>query len=380
MKGYDILLFDLKKEHRELWDEFQEKIKDIFFRADFIRGKEVKEFEEWLSQYMEGCYVVGCASGTDAITLALMSLDLPPDAHILVPAFTYIASAEPAALLGYKIIFVDVDEKTFTISIDDLREKITEQSRVIIAVHLYGQCANMEEVMKIAEEKGLYVIEDVAQSMGAKCRYKGDMRMAGTMGHFGCFSFFPTKNLGGWGDGGAIITKNKDLGGKARAIANHGQIEAKYYHHIVGMNSRLDTIQAALLLLKAKKLDERIRKKQEIASIYRHYLKDVEEIILPEEAEWSTHTYHLFTLRVKRKRDELMEYLKDKGIQSGVYYPLPLPYQEVFMRMGYKSECPVSQSLCKQVLSIPIHPYLTEDDIKKISDTIKEFFSKSYKS
>jgi len=376
VNGYEILLFDLKKEHRELWDEFHEKVKDIFFRADFIKGKEVTEFEEWLSQYMEGGYALGCASGTDAIMLSLMSLDLPRDAYVLVPAFTYIASAEPAALLGYKVVFVDVDEKTFTISIDDLKHKINEHSRVIIAVHLYGQCANMEEIMKIAEGKGLYVIEDVAQSMGAKCRYRGTMRRAGTIGHTGCFSFFPTKNLGGWGDGGAVITKNKDLGDKIRAIANHGQTGPKYYHNMVGMNSRLDTIQAALLFLKAKKLEENIKKKQQIASIYRYYLKDVEEIILPDEAEWSTHTYHLFTLKVKRKRDELMEHLKNKGIQSGVYYPVALPDQEVFMRMGYKGECPVSQSLCKQVLSIPIHPYLSEDDVKKISNAIKEFFSK----
>mgnify|MGYP001773501739 CR=1 FL=1 len=377
MNKQKISLVDLKSEHGEIMNEIIHEITEIFQNSDFIHGKKVRELEKWLANYTQSSYALGCASGTEAIQIAIMSLNLPREAEIIVPAFTYFATVEPALLLGYKVVFADIHPDYFTIDVEDVKNKLTDRTCVIIPVHLYGQCANMEEITRIATEKGIFVIEDCAQALGASIKKQnGEVLKAGSIGTFGCFSFFPTKNLGAAGDGGAITTSNQQLFMNAQMLANHGQLNSKYFHKKIGLNSRLDTIQAAILLIKAKYLSRKIQKKQEIARMYNFYLSDIEEIMTPAVAPYSSHTYHLYTIKVSKRRDELLYFLLSENIEVRIYYPVPVHKQEAILTAGYNCECPVAEKISREVLTLPMHPYLTEENVKYISQKIKEFFSK----
>lgn len=372
----EIPMVNLKREHVEILEEAKSVVTEVLKNSDFIRGGKVFEFERCLAEYLGVPYVITCASGTDAIKIGLLALSLPPDAEVIVPAFTYIATMEPAILLRFKVKIVDIEENYFSIDTEKLQEAISENTKVIIPVDLFGQCANMGYIVSMAKSKNIYVIEDCAQALGSEYIFtNGERKKAGTLGDIGCTSFFPTKNLGGCGDGGAIFTENPILAERAYMIANHGQKQVKYVHYVPGLNSRLDTIQAALLLIKFKHFFKKIIQKQEIARMYEYYLKDVEEIILPKVAPWSTHTYHLFTIRVPKYRDELQKFLLSKGIGCNVYYPIPLNKQEVYVKIYGEVSCPVAEKVSREVISLPMNPYLTEKEVSKISNTIKDFFA-----
>lgn len=372
----NIQMVDLYNQYLRLKDDIDNAINNVIKSTAFIKGKEVALFEEELSKYLNVRNVITCANGTDALMIALMALEIENDAEVIVPDFTFIATAEVVALLGYKLKFVDVDLDTFNINIESLKSAITKKTKVIIPVHLFGQCANMEEIMSIAKDNNIYVIEDCAQSLGSKYFFKnGKTTYAGTIGDIGCTSFFPSKNLGCYGDGGAIFTNNDELAEKIRMITNHGMRE-KYYHEIIGVNSRLDTLQAAILNVKLKHLDDFNNRRQKAAEYYYKALKDIKEIVLPERVNYSTHVFHQYTIKIiNNKRDELKEFLKIKNIPSMVYYPLPLHKQKVFSNLNYKDEnLPNSTKLSNIVISLPMHTELTNEQLDYICSNICEFF------
>jgi dTDP-4-amino-4,6-dideoxygalactose transaminase len=306
----------------------------------------------------------------------MMALDLKPGDEVIVPAFTYVATAEVIGLLNLKPVMIDVDEENFNISIGEIRKAITDKTKAIVPVHLYGQCANMEEIMSIAKEFNLYVIEDTAQAIGAEYIYsKNKKKQAGTIGDIGCTSFFPSKNLGCYGDGGAVYTTNKLLAEKITMIANHGQ-EVKYVHKYIGVNSRLDTIQAAILNIKLDHLNEYINARQKAAQIYDQLLSDINQIQIPIRAKYSSHVYHQYTIIVKEnKRDELKKHLESCDIPSMIYYPVPLNEQEAFKFIGSVSgELTNTNKLCKSVLSLPMHTELTLQEQEFISNEIHKYF------
>ena len=372
-----IMMVDLVKQYHRLESEIDAAMKQVLHQGNFIQGKEVRLFEQELAAYMgNSAEVIGCGNGTDALQLAFMALDLPKNAEVILPAFTYAALAEVVMLLDLKPVFVDVDIHTYLIDIDLIEAAITSNTRAIAVVHLFGQMANMDAVMGIAKKHHLFVVEDAAQAIGSY--YNGDVvrGFAGTIGDAGTTSFFPSKNLGCYGDGGAVFTKNKDLAKKISSLANHGQ-NTKYYHEWVGINSRLDTLQAAILRVKLQHLQTFTETRQSRANDYRQGLQILVEaghIILPELAVNSTHVYHQFTLRlvVSEKREALRKFLLDNGIPSMVYYPLPLHHQNAYRQ---EVELPVSEGLCESVLSLPICPELSIENQQKIIDKMQLFFA-----
>lgn len=336
----------------------------------FINGPAVKEFRANLAKYLEVKHVITCANGTDALQIALMALDLKPGDEVISPDFTFIATVEVIALLGLKPVIVDVDPDIFTLDIQQVRESVTSKTKAIIPVHLYGQCAQMGELNAIADEHNLVIIEDAAQSIGAMYD-DGSLRgKAGTLGKIGCTSFFPSKNLGCYGDGGALMTHDDVLGEKMQCIANHGA-KVKYYHDEIGVNSRLDTLQAAILNVKLKYLDEYARSRQKAAAYYTDRLSKITDIALPGVAPWSEHVYHQYTIKVKDGRNELKEFLAKKGIPTMIYYPVPMHRQKAFQVHG---NFPVSDRLSETVLSLPIHTELAYDEQDYICSAIEEFF------
>jgi dTDP-4-amino-4,6-dideoxygalactose transaminase len=371
-----IQMVDLKSQYEKIKKEVDAGIQDCIDNTAFINGPAVKEFQQDFEKYLNVKHVIPCANGTDALQIAMMALDLKPGDEVICPAFTYVATAEVIGLLGLKPIMVDVDENTFDIELNGLEKYITPNTKAIVPVHLYGQSADMEKILEFAEKHNLFVIEDNAQAMGSDYTFSdGRIVKAGTMGHIGCTSFFPSKNLGCYGDGGALMTNDDDLALKIRMIANHGQ-QKKYYHKVLGCNSRLDTIQAAVLKVKLKHLDEYSESRNKMADYYDEHLTTISEIQVPKRAHNSTHVFHQYTLRVKNgKRDELQTYLGEKNIPSMIYYPLPLYRQEAFQQYVEEGfNLPVTEQLCAEVISLPIH---TEFD-KEISDVIiseiKNFF------
>jgi dTDP-4-amino-4,6-dideoxygalactose transaminase len=363
----NIQMVDLKSQYLDIKEEIDQAIQRVIDNSSFINGPEVSEFSKALSEWNKSKFAITCANGTDGLQIAMMAAELKPGDEVIVPAFTYIATVEVIALLSLKPVFVDVDYNDFNIDVFKIRDSITKRTKAIVPVHLYGQCANMVEINTIAEKFGLTVIEDLAQAIGSE--YNGIK--AGNIGNIGVTSFFPSKNLGCYGDGGALFTNDEQVAGKIKMIANHGQ-SRKYFHDSIGVNSRLDTIQAALLIEKLKKLDNYIEKRQRAALIYDSELGSIETIEIPIKRSYSTHVYHQYTLKVKNNRDGLRNYLSEKKIPSMVYYPLPISKQE-----AYKSytdmEFENANRLCTEVLSLPMHTHLSEDEQLYICETIKKF-------
>ena len=375
-----IQMVDLKGQYMKIKPEVDAAIQNVIDNTAFINGPIVKEFAQNLSNYMGGCHVIPCANGTDALQIALMALDLKPGDEVIVPAFTYVASAEVIGLLGLTPVMVDVDYDTFNVTVDNIKKALSDKTKAIIPVHLFGQSCDMEPILAFAKEHSLYVIEDNAQAIGAEYTFSdGHKEKTGTMGTIGCTSFFPSKNLGCYGDGGAIFCKDDALAEKLNMIANHGQ-KVKYPHSVIGCNSRLDSIQAAILNVKLKHLDEYGQARYAAASYYTEKLKafDPEEkfFITPKELEKSTHVYHQYTLKIKNgKRDALKQFLADAGIPSMIYYPLPLQEQEAFKPITRAAEdLTISKDIAYSVLSLPVHTEITNDIQDVIIDKLIEFY------
>lgn len=372
-----IPMLDLKGQYKKIKSEVDSSIQQVIDSGIFINGKEVSDFEKNLSEFLSSNYVVACANGTDALQIAMMALEFKPGDEVIVPSFTYAATAEVVGLLGLVPVLVDVDPRSFNIKVEDIEKSITPKTKAIVPVHLFGQISDMERIMEIAAKHGLYVIEDNAQALGAVYTYSdGSKKYAGTIGHIGCTSFFPTKNLGCYGDGGALFTQDKALAEKIRMVTDHGQ-KVKYYHDIIGCNSRLDTIQAAVLNIKLRHLNEYSAARYKAAQKYKELLADMDEIILPLESEFSTHVYHQFTIRVSEGRDELKQFLFNKGIASMIYYPLALNHQKAFSSISkIKVSLENAERVAGEVLSLPMHTELKESDQVVICNAIREFFGK----
>lgn len=369
-------MVDLKGQYDTIKHEVDHAIQEVIDASAFINGPKVKEFASHLAEYNGSKHVITCGNGTDALQIALMALDLEPGDEVIVPAFTYVASAEVIALLKLKPVMVDVDYATFNVTAGNLEKALSPKTRAIIPVHLFGQSCDMEPIMQFAREHSLFVIEDNAQALGASYTFPdGTVHKTGTIGHIGCTSFFPSKNLGCYGDGGALMTDDDALAGKIRMIANHGQ-RVKYHHQVIGCNSRLDTLQAAILDVKLSYLDQYCKARNGAAQYYTFRLKNIPGIIVPEELPGSTHVYHQYTLKVPGgRRDALKQFLAEAGIPSMIYYPLPLQQQEAFKYIAVAAESlDVAKELASSVLSIPIHTELTREEQDLIINRIAEFF------
>ena len=375
MTNSKIAMVDLFSQYTKLKPQINSAIQNVIDSSSFINGKQVAEFEKNLAQFTGSKHVISCANGTDALQIALMALDLEPDDEVIVPGFTYAATAEVIALLRLKPIMVDVDPLTFNLSISELEAAITPRTKVIVPVHLFGQSSDMEPILKIASQYNLWIIEDNAQSFGAEYTFSnGETKQTGTIGHIGCTSFFPTKNLGCFGDGGALFTNDDQLAEKIRMIANHGQ-KIKYHHSIIGCNSRLDTIQAAVLDVKLNHINEHLDARKRTADFYDKALSEWQYGIKPARTENSNHTFNQYTIQIKNgRRDEIKIFLSEKGIPSTIYYPIPLYKQDAFKKYVHKGfELPNTENLCKSVLSIPIHTEMNEDILSRITDSLKIF-------
>ena len=371
-----IQMVDLVSQHQKIKAEIDHAINGVIGTAAFIRGPEVKAFQEDLQEYLEVDHVISCANGTDALQIALMALGLKPGDEVITVNFTFAATVEVIHLLGLKSILVDVDRESFTIDIEHLKKSITPKTKAIIPVHLYGQCADMEEIMRIAKENNLYVIEDTAQAIGSTYQFSnGSLKKAGTIGDIGTTSFFPSKNLGCMGDGGALFTNNAELANKLTAITNHGMWK-RYYHDEVGVNSRLDSIQAAILRVKLKRLDSYNSARRKAANYYNEHLKDIEGIETPVVNEKSSHVFHQYTLKLAKNidRNGLQEFLKSKEIPSMIYYPVPLHQQKAY-KDEFKNDAdfPVTMELINSVISLPMHTELTKDQQDLIIESIIEY-------
>lgn len=365
-----VQMMDLRGQHLKIEQEINESISNVISQGQFINGPEVAAFQKNLESYLGVNHVIPCANGTDALQLALMVLDLPVGSEVLVPSFNYIAAAEVIVLLGYRPILFDVDVDSFLLDIEQAQKLITPKTKVIIAVHLFGQCCAMEKLMQLAEVNDLVIIEDTAQALGAEYIFEDKSRKkAGTIGHIGTTSFFPTKNLGCMGDGGAIFTNNEILAGKLKKIANHGQYK-KYYFDEIGMNSRLDTMQAGILDVKLRYLDEYIALRQKAAKYYEKELSHVKGITLPTTSAQSTHAFHQYTIKVHNgKRDKLKADLANQGIPSVVYYPEPIHLQKAY-KAHNNNHCSRSGELSKSVLSLPMHTELTNEQLDSVCESI----------
>jgi dTDP-4-amino-4,6-dideoxygalactose transaminase len=369
MQGLQMV--DLKRQYQNIKTEVDAAIQSVIDNTAFINGPEVKHFATELANYLGVKHVIPCANGTDALQIALMALGLKPGDEVITPSFTYIATVEVVALLRLKPVFVDVDADTFTMNIDSVRNAITDKTKAIIPVHLYGQSVNMEELLALANEKNIPVIEDNAQAIGGTYTFKdGTQKKTGSMGIIGCTSFFPSKNLGCYGDGGAMFTNDDALAEQLSMIANHGQ-KVRYYHEMVGCNSRLDSIQAAVLRIKLRKLDEYCDARRAAADYYDNAFANNANIITPHRAAYSTHVFHQYTLQVKVDRDKVQELLAEKGIPSMIYYPVSSHKQEMLKEFGgAEYHLPVTDFLNTCVISLPIHTELTSEELRYISEHV----------
>lgn len=371
-----VQMVDLKSQYELIKSELDQAIQEVIDTTAFINGPQVKEFSNALAAYTGAKFVITCGNGTDALQIAMMGLDFQPGQEVIVPAFTYVATAEVIALLGLKPVFIDVTPDTYELDITQLESKLTSKTVGIVPVHLYGQCSNMETILAFAKKNNLKVIEDTAQAIGAEYTFSDGRKMqAGTMGDVGTTSFFPSKNLGCYGDGGAMFTNDEKLAEKLHMIANHGQ-KKKYHHHIVGVNSRLDTLQAAILNVKLKHLDRYSASRNKVADRYDEAFANNKHIRIPVRAANSTHAFHQYTVQIEGVgRDELKTYLAGKGVPTMVYYPLALHQQEAYKDLGFKQgDFPEAESLCEKVLSLPIHTEMKQEDQEYIIEMINEFF------
>jgi UDP-2-acetamido-2-deoxy-ribo-hexuluronate aminotransferase len=369
-------MVDLKGQYEKIKSEVDAAILNVLNTTAYINGPEVKNFQANLEKYLGVKHVIPCANGTDALQIALMALDLKIGDEIIVPAFTYVATAEVIALLKLKPVMVEVDENTFNVTAEIIEKAITPNTKAIVPVHLFGQNCHMEAIMKVAAKHSLFVVEDNAQAIGADYFYAdGSVAKSGTIGHIGCTSFYPSKNLGCYGDGGAIFTNDDALAEKIRIIANHGQTKV-YYHDYVGVNSRLDSIQAAILNIKLARLDEYCAARQKVADFYDKALAGIEGLQIPGREKNSTHVFHQYTLLVADgKRDEFKQYLQENGVSSMIYYPLPLYKQKAFSdSVPENFSLPITQKLCDEVISLPIHTEMTEEILEIIVEKVKSFF------
>ncbi|MEA4975493.1 MAG: DegT/DnrJ/EryC1/StrS family aminotransferase [Paludibacter sp.] len=371
----EIQMVDLKGQYQQIKQEINAGIQEVIDSTTFIKGGKVTEFQHNLERYLGVKHVIPVGNGTDALQIALMSLGLKPGDEVITPTFTFIATAEVVALLGLTPVLVDVDFETFNIAIEALKKAITPKTKAIIPVHLFGQHADMDAIMKLAHENNLYVIEDACQSIGAIYTFAdGTTTQSGCMGHIGCTSFFPSKNLGCYGDGGAIFTNDDELAKKMRAVANHG-MEVRYYHDYVGVNSRLDSIQAAVLDVKLKYLDSYIQARQHVAAAYDKAFSGFKNLMIPGRNSSSTHVFHQYTLKLKDiDREALQKHLQSKGIPSMVYYPVPLHMQKAYKDERYRQgDFPVAEQLAACVLSLPIHTEMDDEQIQYITNNLIEF-------
>ncbi len=364
-----IPLIDLVAQYRQIKEEIDKTICGILERGAFTTGEYIKKFQEEFAKYCGRKYGVGVASGSAALDLILMALELKGKEIITTP-FTFIATTEAITHAGAKIKFVDCEEKTFCIDPNLIEKAITKDTKAIIFVDLYGHPADIDPILEICDKYGLYAIEDAAQAHGAE--YKG--KKCGSFGIASCFSFYPSKNLNAYGHAGMVLTDDKELADKINLLQNHGRT-TKYEHYIEGYNLRMDDLQAAILLVKLKYLDEWNEKRRRAAKLYTELLKDLPDVILPREADYAKHVYHLYVIRAK-DRDKLMKYLNENGISALVHYPIPLHLQPAYKYLGYKEgDFPVAEKLAKEVLSLPMYPEITEEQIHFITDKIKEFYS-----
>jgi len=368
-------MVDLKSQYQKIKTEVNAGIQEVIDSAVFIKGGKVTDFQHQLESYLDVKHVIPVGNGTDALQIALMSLGLNPGDEVITPTFTFIATAEVVALLGLTPVLVDVEFGTFNISTESLKKAITPKTKVIVPVHLFGQNADMEAILAIAKEHDLFVIEDACQSIGSTYTFSdGHQTQSGCMGDIGCTSFFPSKNLGCFGDGGAIFTNNENLAVKMRSIANHG-MEMRYYHDRIGVNSRLDSIQAAVLEVKLKHLDEYTASRQSTAEFYDAVFANNKYLEIPTRSVESTHVFHQYTLKVKGgMRLALQKHLADKGIPAMIYYPIPLHLQKAYQDIRYKQgDFPVSEELCATVLSLPIHTELDLEQLEHITGNVLDF-------
>jgi len=358
---------DLKAQYDSIKDEIDEAIQSVLNTTSFIMGEELKKFEEEFAQFCDVEYAIGVANGSDALILALRACDIGEGDEVITVPHTFIATTEAISNVGGKVVFVDINPKTYTIDPSKIEEKINEKTKAIIPVHLYGQPANLDPIMRLAKKYNLKVIEDAAQAHGAE--YKEEK--VGSIGDVGCFSFYPGKNLGAYGDAGMVITNNEEIAEKIRLLRNHGRITKKYEHEIEGYSSRLDNLQAAILRVKLKYLNKWNESRRRNAKKYNEILSDISGIITPYEADYAKHVYHLYVIRTEKGRDELREELKSKGIATGIHYPIPLHLQPACKYLGYKrGDFPITENVCKKLLSLPIYSELKVREIKKICKAI----------
>lgn len=365
---------DIYGQYLTMKDDIDAAIQEVIKSTLFIKSGKVLEFEKSLSEYLN-TNVISCGNGTDALQIAFMALGLQPGDEVITTPFTFVSTVEVLLLLGLKPVFIDVCPDTFNINTGFIETAISEKTKVILPVHLFGQCANTEKIMYLAEQYSLNIIEDACQALGTDFIFaNGARKKAGTIGTIGCNSFFPSKNLGAFGDGGAIYTADCNLTEVIRSIANHG-MKRKYEYERIGVNSRLDSIQAAILEVKLKYIEKHIKARQDVAGFYDSLLYNVEEIQLPKRVNYSTHTFHQYTIKTE-KRDELQAFLKTKGIPSMVYYPKALHLQNAYLDLNYsKGDFPNAERLCETVLSLPIHTELDEEQLNYITENIKGFYS-----
>jgi dTDP-4-amino-4,6-dideoxygalactose transaminase len=372
-----IQMVDLQSQYYKIKNDVDNAVLNVMDSAAFINGPEVKSFQNELETYLDVKHVIPCANGTDALQIALMGLDLQEGDEVITADFTFAATVEVIHLLKLKSVLVDVDYDTFTISTEQIRKAITPKTKAIIPVHIFGQCANMEEILKIAEEHNLFVVEDNAQAIGSQFTFSdGTVRFAGTMSTVGTTSFFPSKNLGCYGDGGAIFTNNDELAHRLRGIVNHGMYE-RYYHDEVGVNSRLDSVQAAILRKKLPNLDSYNDARRKAADYYDEAFAGNENILTPKRAKYSTHVFHQYTLRILNgKRNELQKFLIEKEVPAMIYYPVALRKQKAYFQESNDEDFENTDKLLDQVISLPMHTELDEEQLKYITDAVLEFMAK----
>ena len=367
-------MVDLQQQYQKIRQEINDGIQQVLDSTAFINGPAVKQFQGNLEKYLDVRHVIPCGNGTDALMVALMALGLQRGDEVITSTFTFIASAEVIAVLGLTPVLVDVHPDTFNMDMEAVEKAITPRTKAVIPVHLFGQCADMERLLDIAKRHRLHIVEDACQSIGATFRFSdGRTAKAGTMGDFGCTSFFPSKNLGCYGDGGALFTNDDELARKARGIVNHGMF-VRYYHDMVGVNSRLDSIQAAILDVKLRHLDDYIAARQQAAAAYTERLSRCEGLVTPAIAPFTSHVFHQYTLLLKTAdREKVIAHMQEQGVPVMIYYPVPLHEQKAYQDPRYhKGDFPVSEDLCKHCISLPMHTELDEEQIAHITRHLTE--------
>ncbi|MCB0820332.1 MAG: DegT/DnrJ/EryC1/StrS family aminotransferase [Bacteroidetes bacterium] len=372
-----IQMVDLKAQYNRIKSEVDRAIQDVIDNTAFINGPEVGAFANELQNYLGVKHVIPCANGTDALQIAMMALGFKPGDEVITASFTYVATAEVIALLGLKPVLVDVHPDTFNLNVEAVEAAITDKTVAIVPVHLFGQCSDMEPLMALAKKHNLHVIEDTAQAIGSKYTFSdGSSAFAGTMGSIGATSFFPSKNLGCYGDGGALFTNNDEYAASMRVIANHGQ-RVRYYHDSIGVNSRLDTIQAAILRIKLRHLDQYSAARRRLADAYDEAFGNSGKLVVPFRSPNSSHVFHQYTMLCKGiSRDALKEYLEANGVPAMVYYPVPLHMQKAYTDPRYNAgDFPVTEQLCREVISLPMHTEMQEDQLQHIIQTVKAFLN-----